>query len=233
MLRLTPRLVRRALLPASYLAFLAGMLVSSAIFFHTRPFDAKAAILSDLQSPDDNPRGYGASAAATAISAILLAPAVTVFHRQLRPAHPRLAVTGVVMFTAGLASATAVGILAPFTRGYTPLHVQLASAAFIGISAGAWLHLLAARAAPALLVFQFAALLLVIFLCYGPVDFNNDRLFTSLAFWEWVLCVDCGLALWALAGRIESMASVKVWDASTFATRGDHREPEANPGNRF
>jgi hypothetical protein len=198
MLRLTPRLVRRTLLPASYLVFLASMLVSGTIFFRGKPFDAKAAVLSDLQSPDENPHGYGVAAAGTALSAFLLAPATAVFYRCLRKEHPKLSLAGAMAFAVGLSSAVSLGILAPFTHGYTPLHVQLASAAFIGICAGAWFHLLAARAAPTLLIFQLAALLIAIFLCYGPMDFNNDRLFTSLAFWEWVLCLDCGVALWAL-----------------------------------
>lgn len=213
MLSLTPRLARRVLLPASYVVFVAGILASGAIFYRGRPFDPKAAIISDLQSPDDNPRGYWASAAATAISAILLAPAVTVFYRQLRRDSLKLAVSGMVLFAIGLMSAIAVGILAPFTHGYSPLHVQLASATFIGISAGSLLHLLAAGASRALLIFQFGIVLLLIFLCYGPFNFDNDRLFTSLAFWEWVLCVNLGLAVWALAKRIESKALVKVLTA--------------------
>jgi hypothetical protein len=200
---LTPRLVRRVLLPASYLVFLAGMVVSGVIFYSGRGFDAKDAVLSDLQSPDENPHGYGASAAGTAVSAILLAPAVAVFYRQLRPRCGGFALAGMVMFAIGLSSAVAVGILAPFTHGYTPLHVQLASAAFVGVSAGTWLHLFAAGAARALLVVQFAILLLLIFLCYGPVNFDNGRVLTSLAFWEWVLCLDCAAALWMLAGGIE------------------------------
>jgi hypothetical protein len=108
------------------------------------------------------------------------------------------------MFTLGLGAAIATGILAPFTRGYTPLHVQLASAAFIGICCGTLVHLIAARAAPTLLSFQFGVLLLLIYLCYGPVSFNNDRLLTGLAFWEWVLCLSCAGGLWALAKAIEA-----------------------------
>jgi len=99
--------------------------------------------------------------------------------------------------------AIAIGALAPTTHGYTPLHIQLASAAFIGISAGTLLHLVAARAAPSLLLFQLVALATLVFLCYGPVEFKNDRLFTCLAFWEWVLCLDCAAALWALAVAVE------------------------------
>jgi hypothetical protein len=157
-----------------------------------------------MQSPDENPHGFGASAAGTAVSAILLLPAVTVFYLQLRKDHPIVALSGLVMFALGMVSAVALSVLSPVTHGYSPLHIQLASAAFIGISTGTWLHLLAARAAPSLLVLQLGVLLLLVFLCYGPVDFDNDRLLTSLAFWEWVLCVDCGLALWALAKKIEA-----------------------------
>jgi hypothetical protein len=194
--------VARRLVAASFLLFLAGMVVSAVVFYRARPFDVKAAVLSDLESPDDNPHGYGAAAAGTALSALLLAPAVAIFHRKLRKGHPKLAASGALLFAVGLAAAIAIGLLAPFTHGYTPLHVQLASAAFIGVFAGSWLHLLAARAAPGLLVFQFVALLVLIFLCYGPIEFHNDRLFTGLAFWEWVLCADCAASLWALAGRL-------------------------------
>lgn len=203
MLRLTPRLVRRTLLPASFLLFLGGVIVSGAIFYRDKPFDVKAAILSDLQSPDDNPHGYGASAAGTGISAILLVPAMSVFYDRLRRERPKLALAGTILFGMGLASMIVIGILAPYTYGYSPLHIQLASAAFIGVCAGTWFYLLAARAARALLIFQLGALLTVVFLCYGPVDFDNDRLLTGLAFWEWVLCADCGVALWALAGTVE------------------------------
>jgi hypothetical protein len=58
--------------------------------------------------------------------------------------------------------------------------------------------------------FSVAALLIVIFLCYGPVDFKNDRLLTSAAFWEWVLCLDCGVALWVLARRLRERGSQEV-----------------------
>jgi hypothetical protein len=202
MLGLTPRHVRRTLLPASCLVFLAGALTSAAFYYHGKPFDVKEAILSDLQSPDDNPHGYLASAAGTAIAAILLIPAAAVFYRSLKE-RSKLASAGAIGFAIGLAAAIAIGLLAPFTHDYTPLHIQLASAAFIGISAGTWLHLLAARANPAVLIFQLAALLTIVFLCYGPVEFKNDRLLTGLAFWEWVLCADCAAGLWALARSVE------------------------------
>ncbi len=169
----------------------------------------KAAVLSDLQSPDENPHGYLVAAAAASAAAILLAPVAWVSYRYLRKPHPCLALAGAAGFAVGLASAMATGVLAPFTHGHTPLHIQLASAAFLGITAGTWLHLLAARAGRALILFQLVALLAVIDLFYGPVDFRNDRLLTGLAFWERMLCVDCAAALGALARKIERNVVLK------------------------
>lgn len=199
MLNLAPRLVSRVIIPAAYLVLFGGFAIAGVIFYRARPLDAKAAVISDLESPDDNPHGYGAAAAGTALSASLLVPAVIVFFRRLRRERPKLAMAGVVMFAVGLGAAMGIGILAPYTHGYSLVHVQLAYAAFIGICAGTWLDLLAARAAPALIAIQGAVLLFLVYLYIGPEFFDNDRLLTSLAFWEGVLCVDCGLALWALA----------------------------------
>jgi len=198
-LDIAPRLVFRAIVPAACLVLLVGFVISGVIFYRGKPFDVKAAIISDLESPDDNPYGYGAAAAGTAASATLLAPAVIVFLRHLRTDRPTLALAGAAVFAVGLGAAIGIGILAPYTRGYTPVHVQLAYAAFIGICGGTWLHLLAARAASALITIQGGVLLFLVYLYVGPEFFNNDRLLTSLAFWEWVLCIDCGAALWALA----------------------------------
>jgi hypothetical protein len=202
---LTPRLVRRTLIPASYLVFFAGLILSGAIFFRGKAFEPKSAIISDLASPDDNPRGYGASAAGTAIAGILLTPAAMMFYRRLRKGQPKLALAGAIMFALGLGAAVAIGILAPFTHGYTPVHIQLAYAAFIGICGGVLLHLIAARAARGLIALQCAVLLFLVYLYVGPELFTNDRLLTSLAFWEWVLCVDCAVGLWALACVIEGV----------------------------
>jgi hypothetical protein len=207
MLSPTPRLALRILLPASYLVFLAGAMVSGAIFFHGRAFDVKEAIVSDLQSPDDNPHGYAALATCIVASSMLLSPAAAVFYRQLREERPRLALAGAFLFVAGLSAAVAVGALAPFTHGYSFLHDQLAAAAFIGICAGTWLDLLAARAAPALLVTQCAVLPVLVFVSYGPVEFDNSHLLTGIAFWEWGLCAYCGVMLWALAWVIEVKAA--------------------------
>lgn len=109
-----------------------------------------------------------------------------------------------VLFTIGLMAAAAIGILAPFTHGYPPLHVYLAYAAFIGICGGAFCYLKAARAARGLIWFQGAVLVLLVCLYFGP-DFNNDHLLTGLAFWEWMLCADWCIALCALTRAIEKL----------------------------
>lgn len=202
MLEISALSVRRVLLPAVCVAFFSCMTVSAAIFYRGRPVDLKAAIISDLESPDDNPRGYGISSAGTAIAAILFAPAVIVFYKRLRSKRPKLAVAGVILFAIGLSAALAIGVLAPFTHGYTTLHIHLASAALIGICAGTLLHLIAARASWRLVAFQVFVMLLLIFLCYGRVEFDNNHLLTGLAFWEWVLCADCVVGLWVLAGAV-------------------------------
>ncbi len=200
--RLTPRAAYRILIPASELIFLLGLFISGMIFFRGKEFDLKEAIISDLESPDDNPSGYVPSAAATAVSGLLLAPAALAFYRQLRSKRRWLARLGLGCFILGSAGAIFIGLLAPLTRGYSPLHVQLAYAAFIGIAGGIWFNLLALPGTRFLKWFQGAVLLFLVYLYFGPDFFNNDHLLTSIAFWEWLLCADVGIALLALARAI-------------------------------
>ncbi|HTW58396.1 MAG TPA: hypothetical protein VMD99_09705 [Terriglobales bacterium] len=204
-LRFTPRFALRILVPASCLTFLLGLVISGAIFFRGKPFDLKAAVISDLESPEDNPSGYAPSAAATAVSAILLAPAAAVFYRQLRNRRIWLSRVGAALFALGIGGAVAIGILAPFTRGYSPLHIQLAYAAFIGIGGGIWFDLLAVRTARVLAWFQGAVFLFLIYRYFGPDFFSNDHLLTSIAFLELLLCTDVAFALWALARSVASL----------------------------
>jgi hypothetical protein len=193
--------VRRILIPASALVFVVGFLISGLIFFRGKPLDAKAAILSDLASPDENPHGYAASAAAVAISGILLIPVVSAFFGILA-SRRKLAWAGAAMFTVGLSAAIAIGFLAPVTHGYSVLHIQLAYAAFMGICGGTLIYLIAARASRIAIGLQGAVFLWLVYLYVGPDVFDNKTLLTSLAFWEWVLCVNCGVGLWNLAGEM-------------------------------
>jgi H+/Cl- antiporter ClcA len=195
--------VSRRLLLASYFVFFAGLLLSGSIFYRGKPFDPKLAIISDLESPYENPQGYGWSAAATAICGALLTPAAMRFYRLLRKDHAKLAMAGAAMFSIGLGAAIAIGILAPTTRGYTPIHIQLAFAAFGGICCGTILYLIAVRAARGLIAFQFVILLFLVFDYIGPDLFDNKTLLTSLACCEWMLCLNCAVALWILASRVE------------------------------
>lgn len=142
------------------------------------------------------------SAAATAISAILLA---AVFHLRLCKSHAVLVQTGTLMFALGLGSALAIGVLAPFTRGYSPVHIQLTYAAFIGIWGGTFFDLIAARGNWALLALQGGVLLFLVYLYFVPDFFNNDRRLSTLAFWEWMLSVGCWVGLWTLAGAVEAL----------------------------
>lgn len=193
--------------------FLLGQAASAAWYFRGRPLDFQAAIISDLESPEDNPHGYGAGAAGAAGCGLLLAPVALVFHRRLRPLRARLAWAGTLLFGAGIAAATAIGFLAPFTRGYTPLHIQLAYAAFIGICAGTAILLAIAagparqpgesgRAAAGMAALNGAVLVFLVYLYFGPEIFDNAHLLTSLAFCEWLLCADCAAALWVLAAAV-------------------------------
>jgi hypothetical protein len=204
----TSRLYRLCL-SASFAAFFFGLLISSVIYFRGKALDLKAAIISDLESPDDNPHGYGAGATGIATCGALLAPLAMLAYRRLRSVRRKLALVGTLLFSAGLLAATAIGVLAPFTRGYTPSHIQLAFAAFIGINSGTLVLLIAvpgkSRVAMAMIVLDTIALLILLFLYFGSVDFNNDHLLTSLAFCEWLLCANSAASLWVLGATVTAI----------------------------
>lgn len=211
----TPRAVRRLLLPLSCVVFFGGLVISSTFYFRGRPIDFKAAVISDLESPEDNPGGYAFAAAGTAACAILLIPVVVLSHSRLRVIRPKRASVGAAFLAVGLASAIAIGCLAPFTNDYTPVHIQLAFTAFIGICSGtlvcstiAIIPALAAgnRSGPGLVAtvaVQGGVILFLVYLYFTPHFFNHKGLLTSLAFWEWLLCADCVFSLWMLATALD------------------------------
>ena len=214
----TPRVVRRVFLPLSCAVFFGSLIVASVFYFRDRPFDFKWAVISDLESPEDNPRGYGFAAFGTAVCAILLIPAAMLFHSRLRTFRRKPALVGAAFFAAGLASAIAIGFLAPFTHDYTPVHIQLAFAAFIGICSGT-LVCPTIAAVPALatgnpwgpglvamVVLQGGVLLFLMYLYFTPHFFNYKGLLTSLAFWEWLLCADCVSSLWILTLALDRIS---------------------------
>ena len=214
---LTPRQVRRALIPITYFIFVAGMVVSSAECFRVKPFDVKRATISELMSPNVNPDGHGVAAVATTVAAMLLIPAVIRFHLSLRKKGPRLALAGATMFGIGLTAAIGIGVLSPFVADDCWLHGLMAYSAFIGIGAGTVCHLLAARATASLIALQSGVLVILGYLYFATDFFANHGLLSSLASLEGLLCLDCGIGLWALAKQVE-----KHWaEKSAQARSGD------------
>lgn len=195
---------------ASCLIFLTGVIVSGTVFYRGKRFDANNAVISDFVPPDNNPNGYGALAAATSMVGILLAAAAAKSYRRLKKERAKLTLAGAFLFALGSAAAIMIGILAPFTRGYSPLHIQLAFAAFFGICGGLLLHLLAARGPAFLIALQGAALVFLALLYCGVLSFSGSHLVTSLAFWEWTLCADCAAGLWTLACLADRSRGRKV-----------------------
>jgi hypothetical protein len=171
----TPRLVRRVFLP----------------------------VISDLESPADNPRGYGFAAAGTAICAMLLVPVANLFYSRMRIVRRKLALVGAALFAVGLAAAVAIGFPAPFTVDYTTLHIQLAFVAFIGTCSGT----LVCSTIAVFPAFEtggpwgarLAAMIVV------QHFFNYKGLLTSLALWEWLLCVECVASLWILTAALDPL----------------------------
>jgi len=180
--------------------FFTGLLVSGACFYHGRPFDWTAAIISDLQSPEENPEGYLPSAAATAWSGLFFFQLARVFHDWTRPASTALARAGSGFFGLGAAGALAIGCLAPFPVGYETVHVPLAFATFFFLVGGLGVYLFAAglhlrRIEPARSLAAFGgagaivAILAALFRTYQfPDFFTGENLWRTLAFWEWLLC---------------------------------------------
>lgn len=202
--RLTTRLVRRRLIPVSYLIFFAGLVVSASIYYHGKPFDPKEAIVSDLEARADNPAGYLASAAGTVFAGLLLMPAAKVFYTESRAANPRLTLAGTILLGLGLAATVTLGALSPFIDAYSEAHIQLAYTAFTGVCAGTLFLLAASRVSHGFIAFQSVVLLFLGWIFIWPGFLSGARVLRSLAFWEWILCVDCGIAIWMLGRAVDS-----------------------------
>ena len=200
---LTARTVRRVLLPASSVSFLAGMLISTVPYYAGQAIDLKRAILSNLSSYGDNPHGYLAADVGITLCGALLLPVALWFFRGLRGVHRGLAAAGALLFGAGLMAAIAIGVMGPFEQGYSALHIDLAYATFIFAAAGMLILLGLAvwRARRAgggrgLLVMEvlLACLLALLFYLlagesatHGKNFFDDKNFFRSLACGEWVL----------------------------------------------
>ena len=194
------RRILTVLIPASSLIFFSSLLVSSAFYHSSKQVKLNDAVISSLQSPNDNPRGYPIACAGTAISAMLFLPAF--FFRTLFRGNRIVATAGSLIYTLGLIAALLIGCLAPFPRLYDHVHIPLAYAAFIAIATGLLICLALASyplvrkggtSGIAMLPLVLILLVVVLYLFYlvlAPDDHAPDHgLLNNVAFVEWTLSV--------------------------------------------
>jgi hypothetical protein len=183
----TPRRILTVLIPASSLIFFTSLLISSISFYSTRQFKLNDAVISNLQSPDDNPRGYLIACAGTAVSAILFLSIAAFFFRSLVRRNRTVAATGSVIYALGLLAAILIGCLAPFPTLYDPVHIPLAYIAFIAIFSGLLVCLACANYPPSRWNFllDLTLLAIVLYLLYLVVGPDSN----DVAFIEWTLSV--------------------------------------------
>lgn len=195
--------------------FAVGLLLSAVTFHDSRSFDWRALIISDLQSPEENPGGYYFSAGATAVTGLLLLPVVRAFHSRFRPVGGLVATAGSLAFSTGAFGAVLLGLLAPFPVSYDTVHVPLAFATFIGIVAGiaAYMSVLARHPSPgssppggivrACLALTTGTLGFLVYVYFIPDFFDGRSLLTTLALWEWSLCAAILGLLLLLAAAVD------------------------------
>ncbi len=190
-----PRPILRVLLPLACFIFLATHVIASFPYYSGKRFDPMDAVISYIESPKDNPHGFGIAAAGTAICGFLLLPAANLLRRRLGVFSRRGARLVTVVFGAGLLFAVAIGVLAPFPSLWD-VHVALAYAIFIALTCGMLLTAaLLARAGRgsrmrALALWNGGILLFLTYLLLVPGEFfKNTRFYNSLAAFEWALCV--------------------------------------------
>lgn len=205
----------RRLIGASSAIFFTGLMISAAFFYSGRRLDWTTAIISDLQAPEENPRGYLASALATAVTGVLFVRLLAILHRQSCVRSGPLVWAGSVCFGGGALGAVAIGCLAPLPLSYDTVHVPLAFATFIALVAGAGLYLFLAgrqtwpldRRRGALLYWccgVIVAIIAALAVIYRHEDFfTGESLLTTLVLWEWLLCASIVGFLLVLAKTLE------------------------------
>jgi hypothetical protein len=181
----TARRILTVLIPAGSAIFFCSLVISSIFFYSGRQFKLNEAVISKLQSPEDNPHGYLIACAGTAVSALILLPVAGFFFGTLRSRNRPIAATGSVVYGLGLATAVLIGCLAPFPKLYDYVHIPLAYAAFIAILTGLLISLVCATYPPSrgILLLDLGLLAVVLFVYYrilGPD--SND-----VALDEWAL----------------------------------------------
>lgn len=200
-----PRTVAGALVPAALLVLLAAQAVAARIYYSAHRFNPSQMVLSDFESPDDNPRGYLIAAAGTAAACALLFPAANLFRRVLHPS--RWAAAGAWIYTTGSVSGITMAGLEPLLDPFHPLHILLAFTTFLGFIGGLMCVSIAAARAnlhPNRTVWSAAALthLIAILMALGIVPLPRRGSFgfiNSLAAGELALIGLVGFGTAALA----------------------------------
>src|SRR4051812_46014107 len=131
-----PSFVLRGIIPLAYGIYLVGFSVSAAVRLAGRHPTLEDCIMSDLLSPEDNPRGWLISAVAAVLCGLMLLPTVGLFLRTWRRLDSRWGVQGAWLYGLGLVSVIAAGVSTPFQQSYVPIHVYLAFFAFMSLVAG-------------------------------------------------------------------------------------------------
>jgi hypothetical protein len=188
--------------------FLGGLIVGSRSFASRTTFGAHEAVISRIESPLENPRGYAAAASALALCGALMLPAVRTVFMGLRQTSAVLSGFGSALLALGFLAEIGLGCLARLWSMYGKAHIILAFAAFLALASGlgiclalaAWLrrnHGLFLLAA-----IQLLAVSVLVYMLFNP-DFPPERSFlTSLAFFEWLLCVSFIVSVLALVASV-------------------------------
>jgi hypothetical protein len=189
----------RRMVAASTAIFLAGIGISAAIYFSSRPLHFNDAVISNFLSPADDPLGYLAASVGTVVAGFLLAPAAVIFYRRLSAIHRWGSITGAALFGTGLAAAIALGSLAPVPAIDFSLHLFLAYAAFMSLQAAVSVYLtVAAYGSRSRRLAAFAAAEWILGILLFCVSFGPDWP-GSVAFCEWGLFATIAAGLLVLA----------------------------------
>ena len=177
---------------ASFAIFLAGMAISSALYFSRRPVRFADAVLSNFLSPIDNPSGYPAAAIGTTLAGFTLLPTCMVFHRRIK------SVAATALYAAGLLAAILIAGLSPFPDIDFSVHLALAYGAFMSLQLGISIYLaVAAYRSKSRRLTAWAATEWIIGVILFSLSFGPDWT-GSTAFCEWGLCATIASGLWVL-----------------------------------
>jgi hypothetical protein len=206
------------------IVFLGGLVAGSRSFHSGGAFGPHVAVISKLESPLENPRGYIVAASAVAMCGALMLPAVRSVFLGLRDTSAMLSALGSSLLAVGFLGEILLGCLARLWSMYDDAHIILAFATFIAISAGLAICLaLAARlrrnyALWLLAALQVLGVSILVYMLFHP-DFPPERSFlTSLAFLEWLLCVSFIVSVFALVASVTFPPAAKRAPADALGT---------------